>query len=159
MTKRCPEIIEKILDRFANGEPLNKICNAQGEYPDQSRFWAWRKNDPDLQREYQDALLRNVEAMLQRSEDLMEAAQTRDEILKADKTLNHYRWKAEKLLAAFKPENKTNVELSGAVGQFSIGWADEDQENKPQPEDVKQRIDPVVSERENRAEETQTSRA
>jgi len=56
---------------------------------------------------------------------LMEAATTRDEILKADKTLNHYRWKSEKLLKAFKPELKSSVELSGAVGQFTIGWADD----------------------------------
>ena len=38
----------------------------------------------------------------------------------------------EKLLKAFKPELKSSVELSGAVGQFTIGWADDkDDEEKP----------------------------
>ena len=126
-TKRTPEIVAKILERFGAGEALVHICNGKGDYPDQKRFWAWRQEDIELQIRYQDALLLNVEAQLEKSEQLMEAATTRDEILKADKTLNHYRWKSEKLLKAFKPELKSSVELSGAVGQFTIGWADDDE--------------------------------
>ncbi len=151
-TKRTPEIVDKILERFGAGEALVHICNGKGDYPDQKRFWAWRQEDIELQIRYQDALLLNVEAQLEKSEQLMEAATTRDEILKADKTLNHYRWKSEKLLKAFKPELKSSVELSGAVGQFTIGWADDKDDDKADDEKV-------VEATENRADQTPASRA
>ena len=40
------------------------------------------------------SLIKNVSALLEKSELLIEDASTRDEILKADKMLNHYRWKS-----------------------------------------------------------------
>ena len=147
-SKNKPEVIEEILQRFAAGEALRNICNGQEHMPDQANFWRWRQESTELQIRYQDALLLNVEAMLDKSEQLMEVAATRDEILKADKTLNHYRWKSEKLLKAFKPELKSSVELSGAVGQFTIGWADDkDDEEK------------AVEATENHTHQTQASRA
>ena len=48
-----------------------------------------------------------------------------DEILKADKMLNHYRWKAEKLILSMQATNKSLVELQGAVGSYSVQWAED----------------------------------
>ena len=48
------------------------------------------------------SLIKNVSALLEKSELLIENASTRDEILKADKMLNHYRWKAEKFVPSMQ---------------------------------------------------------
>ena len=71
------------------------------------------------------ALAQNVTALLEKSELLIEAAASRDEILKADKMLNHYRWKAEKLIPAMQSTNKALVEVQGAVGAYSVRWAED----------------------------------
>ena len=57
------------------------------------------------------ALAQNVIALLEKSDLLIEAAASRDEILKADEMLNHYRWKAEKLIPAMQSTNKALVEV------------------------------------------------
>ena len=71
------------------------------------------------------SLIKNVSALLEKSELLIEDASTRDEILKADKMLNHYRWKAEKLIPAMQSINKAMVEAQGAVGAYSVRWAED----------------------------------
>ena len=71
------------------------------------------------------ALAQNVTALLEKSELLIEAAASRDEILKADKMLNHYRWKAEKLIPSMQATSKSLVELQGAVGSYTVSWAED----------------------------------
>ena len=48
-----------------------------------------------------------------------------DEILKADKMLNHYRWKAEKLIPSMQATSKSLVELQGSVGSYTVSWAED----------------------------------
>ena len=71
------------------------------------------------------SLVKNVSALLEKSELLIENASTRDEILKADKMLNHYRWKAEKLIPSMQATNKSLVELQGAIGSYTVSWAED----------------------------------
>ena len=72
------------------------------------------------------ALVQNVQSMLERSELLLEQAQTRDEILRADKLCNHYRWKCEKLVPSMQATNKSLVAVQGAIGSYTVSWeADE----------------------------------
>ena len=97
------------MTRFGDGEYLKYICTGKGEYPDQATFWRWRQKDRDLAQRFMSALAQNVTALLEKSELLIEAAASRDEILKADKMLNHYRWKAEKLIPAMLPMNNQTI--------------------------------------------------
>ena len=71
------------------------------------------------------ALAQNVTALLEKSELFLENAVTRNEVLKGDKLLNHYRWKAEKLIPAMQSANKAMVEVQGAVGAYSLRWAED----------------------------------
>ena len=70
-------------------------------------------------------LIKNVSALLEESELLIEEAVTRDQILKADKMLNHYRWKAEKLIPSMASTSKAMVEVQGAVGSYTVSWAED----------------------------------
>lgn len=124
MAKKNAEICKQILLRFGDGEFLKDICTGQDGYPDQSNFWRWRQADKNLADEFTQSLIQNVESLLQESENLIRHATTRDEVLKADKMLNHYRWKAEKLIPVLKAESKNSVELKGAVGSYTIAWDD-----------------------------------
>jgi len=125
LAKKNAEICKQILLRFGDGEFLKDICNGRDGYPDQSNFWRWRQADKNLAEDYKQALIQNVETLLQESETLIRAATTRDEVIKADKMLNHYRWKAEKLIPVLKAESKSSVELKGAIGSYTIAWADD----------------------------------
>jgi hypothetical protein len=69
------------------------------------------------------SLIKNVSVLLEKSELLFEDASTRDQILKADKMLNHYRWKAVNLITSMQATNKSLVELQGAVGSYTVQWA------------------------------------
>ena len=75
--------------------------------------------DRDLAEQFMGSLIKNVSALLEKSELLIEEAVTRDQILKADKMLNHYRWKAEKLIPSMQSTNKAMVEVAGAVGSYT----------------------------------------
>ena len=148
--KKSKKICDEILTRFSDGEYLKYICTGKGEYPDQATFWRWRQKDRDLAQRFMSALAQNVTALLEKSELLIEAAASRDEILKADKMLNHYRWKAEKLIPAMQSTNKTMVEVQRAVGAYSVRWAEDavalsQQElaaapNRPKVEDTSQQV-------------------
>ena len=148
--KKTKKICDEILTRFGDGEYLKYICTGKGEYPDQATFWRWRQKDVELAQRFLSALAQNVTALLEKSELLIEAAESRDEILKADKMLNHYRWKAEKLIPAMQSTNKAMVEAQGAVGAYSVRWAEDavtlsQQElaaapNRPKIEDARQQV-------------------
>jgi hypothetical protein len=71
------------------------------------------------------SLIKNVSTLLEKSELLIEDASARDGILKANKMLNHYRWKAEKLIPSMQVTNKSLVELQGAVGSYTVQWAED----------------------------------
>ena len=124
--KKTKKICDEILERFGDGEYLSHICTGKGTYPDQATFWRWRQKDRDLAEQFMGSLIKNVSALLEKSELLIENASTRDEILKADKMLNHYRWKAEKLVPSMQSTNKQLVELQGAVGSYTVSWANDD---------------------------------
>ena len=113
------------MTRFGDGEYLKYICTGKGEYPDQATIWRWRKKGRDLAQRFMSALAQNVTALLEKSELFLENAVTRDEVLKGDKLLNHYRWKAEKLIPAMQSTNKALVEVQGAVGAYSVRWAED----------------------------------
>jgi hypothetical protein len=124
--KKTKKICDDILVRFGDGEYLKHICNGKGEYPDQATFWRWRQKDLELAQRFAACLIQNVQSLLEKAELLIEEANTRDEILKADKMLNHYRWKAEKLVPSMQSTNKQLVELQGAVGSYTVSWANDD---------------------------------
>ena len=117
--KKTKKICDEILTRFGDGEYLRHICTGKNEYPDQATFWRWRQKDRDLAEQFMGSLIKNVSALLEKSELLIEEAVTRDQILKADKMLNHYRWKAEKLIPSMQSTNKAMVEVAGAVGSYT----------------------------------------
>ena len=123
--KKTKKICDEILTRFGDGEYLKYICTGKGEYPDQATFWRWRQKDSELAQRFMLALTQNVTALLERSELLIEEASTRDEILRADKMLAHYRWKAEKLVPSMQATNKSLVEVQGAVGSYSVRWTED----------------------------------
>ena len=123
--KKTKKICDEILQRFGDGEYLAYICNGKDPFPDQSTFWRWRQKDSDLAERFMTALVQNVQSMLERSELLLEQAQTRDEILRADKLCNHYRWKCEKLVPSMQSTSKSLVELQGSVGSYTVSWADD----------------------------------
>ena len=123
--KKTKKICAEILERFGDGEYLRHICTGKGEYPDQATFWRWRQKDADLAEQFMSSLIKNVSALLEKSELLIEDATTRDEILRADKMLNHYRWKAEKLIPSMQSMNKSLVEIQGAVGSYTVSWAED----------------------------------
>ena len=123
--KKTKKICEEILTRFGDGEYLSHICTGKGEYPDQATFWRWRQKDRELAEQFMSSLVKNVSALLEKSELLIENASTRDEILKADKMLNHYRWKAEKLVQSMQSTSKSLVELQGAIGSYTVSWAED----------------------------------
>ena len=56
---------------------------------------------------------------------MIEEAVTRYQIMKADKMLNHYRWKAEKLIPSMASTSKAMVEVQGAVGSYTVSWAED----------------------------------
>ena len=123
--KKTKKICDEILERFGDGEYLRHICTGKGEYPDQATFWHWRQKDRGLAEQFMSSLIKNVSALLEKSELLIENASTRDEILKADKMLNHYRWKAEKLVPSMQSTSKSLVELQGSVGSYTVSWAED----------------------------------
>ena len=123
--KKTKKICDEILERFGDGEYLRHICTGKGEYPDQATFWRWRQKDRGLAEQFMSSLIKNVSALLEKSELLIEDASTRDEILKADKMLNHYRWKAEKLIPSMQSTSKSLVELQGSVGSYTVSWAED----------------------------------
>ena len=123
--KKSKKICDEILQRFGDGEYLAYICNGDDPYPDQSTFWRWRQKDADLAERFMLALVQNVQSMLERSELLLENAESRDEILRADKLCNHYRWKCEKLVPSMQSTSKSLVELQGSVGSYTVSWADD----------------------------------
>mgnify|MGYP001419562644 CR=1 FL=1 len=127
------------MTRFGDGEYLKHICTGKGEYPDQATFWRWRQKDRDLAEQFMGSLIKNVSALLEKSELLIEEAVTRDQILKADKMLNHYRWKAEKLIPSMQSTNKALVEVAGAVGRV-VSWAEDavSESQKVAQKDLKQ---------------------
>ena len=137
--KRTKKICDEILTRFGDGEYLKHICTGKGEYPDQATFWRWRQKDRDLAEQFMGSLIKNVSALLEKSELLIEEAVTRDQILKADKMLNHYRWKAEKLIPSMQSTNKALVEVAGAVGRV-VSWAEDavSESQKVAQKDLKQ---------------------
>ena len=84
------------------------------------------QKDRDLAEQFMGSLIKNVSALLEKSELLIEEVVTRDQILKADKKLNHYRWKAEKLIPSMQSTNKAMVEVAGAVGSLhTIKWVED----------------------------------
>ena len=123
--KKTKKICDEILTRFGEGEYLKHICTGKGEYPDQATCWRWRQKDRDLAQSFLTALIQNVQSLLEKSELMIEAAASRDEILKADKMRNHYRWKAEKLVPSMQSTNKSLVEVQGAVGSYTVSWAED----------------------------------
>ena len=118
--KKTKKICDELLERFGDGEYLSHICTGKGEYPDQATFWRWRQKDRELAEQFMSSLVKNVSALLEKSELLIENASTRDEIPKADNMLSHYRWKAEKLVPSMQSTSKSLVELQGAI--LSAGW-------------------------------------
>lgn len=133
LAKKNAEICKQILLRFGDGEFLKDICNGRDGFPDQSNFWRWRQADKELAEDYKQALIQNVETLLQESETLIRVATTRDEVIKADKMLNHYRWKAEKLIPVLKAESKQSVEVKGTIGSYTIAWADDSESVANEP--------------------------
>ena len=123
--KKTKKICDEILERFGDGEYLSHICTGKGEYPDQATFWRWRQKDRELTEQFMSSLVKNVSALLEKLELLIENASTRDEILKADEMLNHYRWKAEKLVPSMQSTSKSLVELQGAIGSYTVSWAED----------------------------------
>ncbi len=133
-TKKTPEMVEEILARYARGEFLKDICTGTGKYPDPSAVWRWRRDDKEFDQQYYQAMINNIQHMLEYSETFLANAVKRDEVLKGDKLLNHYRWKAERLIPELKKQlDSSKVEVSGAIGSYTVRCANDMDDVKSDP--------------------------
>ena len=124
-TKRTPELIDAILEGLGEGLYENAICEKLGVDPSNVRIW--KRKDAELREKFTAARVDGIFARLEADKKALEEAQTRDEILKADKCLAHSRWEAEKLVKDFQPVQKSEVTHNGPM---VIGWEQINENNE-----------------------------
>lgn len=115
--KEYPAKQKVILDILSNGGTLLKASIKVGV--DRSGIFRYRMQDDDFDDEYRAAMVMGVEVALEEAEILLDVAESRDQIMKADKALRHAEWKAEKLLIHYQPKQRIEVEHSGPM---ILGW-------------------------------------
>ena len=131
-TKRTPELIHKLRVGLEAGRYENELCAELDVHP--TNVLEWKRKDRDLREMVNEARRDGILARLEADKLALEAAISRDDILRAKECLSHSRWEAEKLLKDFQPIQKSEVKHSGPM---IIGWENETPnagENK-KPED------------------------
>lgn len=119
-TAKRKEICARVVELISEGVGVTFAANQAGA--DRKTIWRWRQQDAQFDEEYRKAYLFTVENGISEAKRALEAAQSRDEILKHGKLLNHAEWEAEKLLKHYQPIQKMEVEHSGPM---VIGWDDQ----------------------------------
>ncbi len=110
---------QKLLELISEGKGLKGGCEVLKM--DRSAVFQYRRKDDVFDGQYRSAMVAGAEIALEDAEHLLNAAGTRDEILKGKELLRHAQWKAEKLLVMYQPKQKMEVEHSGPM---VIGWQD-----------------------------------
>lgn len=76
-TKRTPEVVDEILARMSEGEPLRQILRSDKErFPSHTIWGKWCRNDPDLLKRHQEARDAGFDAI---AEDCLRIADTTTE--------------------------------------------------------------------------------
>lgn len=119
-TKRNQKLIDKLLLGLEAGRYENELCAELDVHPTNVRIW--KRKDPELREMVNEARRDGILARLEADKLALEAAISRDDILRAKECLAHSRWEAEKLLKDFQPIQKSEVTHSGPM---IIGWENE----------------------------------
>jgi hypothetical protein len=114
-TIRTPEMVERVLERVANGELGCDVCNGKDGMPSWATFRRWREEDEELRAAYARAHEAGVEhdeanahrEALRRPEDSVDAAAQRTRI-------DWWKWRLSKRLPKDFGD-KAQVEHSGGV--------------------------------------------
>ena len=117
---------EAICEAIANGAYLMDVCKELDVH--RSNVYRATTTDNEFGANYDRACTFAVDAQLEEATSLLRAAETRDQILKADKLVNAAQWKAEKRSKQYQPVQKQEV---AHVGPYVIGW-----EEEPKPKRV-----------------------
>ena len=131
-TKRTPEVVEEILQRLADGEPLAVICRSDDKFPHPSAWLDWIRADESLAIAYAHARDVGADAIATQALEIIDAEPERVVDVDADGRTSSKRidsaadaWaknRAEmrlKLLAKWNPKkygDKQTTELTGADG-------------------------------------------
>lgn len=102
---------EQIVAEIHGGKNMLQVAKQIGVSYDS--ILRWQKANNSFALAVNEARIATVYPYLDMAETLLEEATTRDEILKAKEILNQARWKAEKLLPAFQPIQKQEIEHKG----------------------------------------------
>jgi len=116
--KVTPKVKEAICEAIANGAYLMDVCKELGV--NRSNVYRATTADAEFGANYDRAYTFAVDAQLEEATSLLRVAETRDQILKADKLVNAAQWKAEKRSKQYQPVQKQEVAHHGYV----IGWED-----------------------------------
>ena len=131
-TKRTPEVVEEILQRLADGEPLAVICRSDDKFPHPSAWLDWIRADESLAIAYAHARDVGADAIATQALEIIDAEPERVVDVDAEGKTSSKRidsaavaWaknRAEmrlKLLAKWNPKkygDKQTTELTGADG-------------------------------------------
>lgn len=130
-TKRTPEVVEEILQRLSDGEPLTVICRSDKKFPHPTKWLEWVRSDEELAFAYAHARDAGADAIAEEAMAIVDAEPERVVDIDADGKTSSKRidsaavaWaknRAEirlKLLAKWNPKKygeKSAHELSGSV--------------------------------------------
>ena len=131
-TKRTPEVVEEILQRLSDGEPLTVICRSDEKFPHPNVWLRWTAEDEELAFAYARARDVGADAIAEEAMAIVDAEPERVIEVDADGKTSAKRidsaavaWaknRAEirlKLLAKWNPKkygDKQTTELTGADG-------------------------------------------
>jgi hypothetical protein len=121
-TKKTPEVIEEVLRRLSDGEPLAAICRSDEKFPHPVVWGRWVNEDPELQIAYARARDVGADAIATQALDLIDEEPAR---IEGRIDPGHVQWRRAqvetrlKLLAKWNPKlygDKSTTELTGKDG-------------------------------------------
>lgn len=131
-TKRTPEVVEEILQRLSDGEPLAVICRSDKKFPHPTIWLDWVRSDEELAIAYAHARDVGADAIAEQALEIIDAAPER--VIEYDDQGNTKSGRIDsaavawarnradlrlKLLAKWNPKkygDKQTTELTGADG-------------------------------------------
>lgn len=102
-TKYSDKVATLVCQSLAEGKTLGEIASMEG-MPSKDGILKWRRTREDFQKLYDEAMLARAHALWDEYENYkskLETAQTRADVQKYDRLLNHLEWQMTKLLPRY----------------------------------------------------------
>ena len=121
IVRYSPELADRICEVLATGtRSITQLCNEEADFPSRRVFFTWLRKYPEFMRLYRIAKMDQVETLVDSMFEIIHAANTKVEIMRARLEVDTIKWQAGKLSQRLYGERLALSDPEGGPVKFIL---------------------------------------